>query len=164
MRRALATAALVLGAALIVPSASTALDAPQAEYRSRVEPICKAEGETKERIMGGSRPGPAGHAGGAVKERGRRLVKASRALGKALAKLRAIPRPEVDGERLVKWLDQIDDQVGRLRRAGKSAIEGDRGRSQKLVTQFTNASPRANNLVVSYEFRHCVIEEAGFTP
>jgi hypothetical protein len=165
MRRALAIAAVLLAAALGGAAVAAAVDGSQAAYRAAAEPICKAEGEAKERIVG-----PrllvlsAGRAETAVKARGRRLVRASRALGRSLAKLRAIPRPEVDAHRLGKWLDQVSEQVGRLRRAGKAAIAGERARAQKLVIQFTNGSRRANNLVLAYEFRHCVFEEAGFTP
>lgn len=164
MRRPLAVLALLLGAALIAPAASAALEGTQVEYRSRVEPICKAEGEAEKRITGtGPRP-LAGNPRAAVREEGRRLVRSSKALGQALARLRDIPRPELDSRRLSKWLSQISEQVVRQRRAGKAAIEGEPARSQKLQVQFANASARANDLVVAYEFRHCVFGEAGFTP
>ncbi len=164
MKRALGIAGLLLACALAAPIAAPALEAPRAEYRDQVEPICQAEGEAKERIIGGVRAIPPGGADTAVKERGRRQLRASKALGHALAKLRGVPRPEIDAHRLDRWLDQISDQAGRLRKAGKAAIAGERARAQKLVVQFTNGSRKANNLVVSYEFRHCLIEEDGFTP
>jgi hypothetical protein len=164
MRRALGTTVILLGAALLVPTASSALDGPQTEYRAKVEPICEAEGEAKERIAGsGPHRVPARNADAAVRDRGRRLVRQSKALGQALARLRSVPRPEEDAARLAKWLGLISEQVRRLRMAGKAAIDGEPARAQKLVNQFTNASPKANNLVVAYEFRHCIFEESGFT-
>lgn len=162
MRRIGAITGLILAAVLITPSASTALEGPRAEYRSRVEPICKAEGEAKERIAGSGERKQA-QSPDALRQTGRRLVKDADALGKALAKLRAVPRPEVDSALLARWLNMISNQVTLLHKAGNAAIDGHGGRAQKLVNQFTGGSRKANNLVVSYEFRHCVFEEAGFT-
>jgi hypothetical protein len=163
MRRAVAAVALVLAAVLIAPAVSSALDGPQAEYRSKVEPICQAEGEAMERLFPPRRV-PVDDRTNELKRAGRKFVKAAKLLGGALEKLRSVPRPEADARRLVKWLDQVSDQVKRLRQAGKAAIAVRPGQAQKLINQFAYASSRANNLVVSYEFRHCVFKEAGFTP
>jgi hypothetical protein len=163
MRRAPAIATLLLAAALVAPAVSAAPDGPQAEYRSKVEPICRAEGEAKERIFDDSRLLVGGGAENG-KRAGRAFMKGSNQLGHTLAKLRAVPRPEADAQKLVRWLAQVSEQVKRLRQTGKSLKEDRRRRAQKLVTQFSYAASRANNLVVSLEFRHCVFKEFGFTP
>src|SRR5262249_35488955 len=149
--------------ALFAPAASAALDGPQAEYRSRVEPICQAEGEAKERIEapGTGHPLPQS---ARLKRTGRGFVRQADALGGSLGKLRRVSRPDLDAALMGKWLDLISSQATLLRKAGNAAIDGQAGQAQKLINRFTGGSRKANNLVVSYEFRHCVFEGAGFTP
>ena len=85
-------------------------------------------------------------------------------LGQAVTKLRAIPRPEPDAQQLTKWLGRVSDQAKLLGDAGRAAIDGENARAGKLYNQTANGSRRANAVVIDYEFRHCVLKEAGFTP
>ena len=163
--RCLALAAALLLAALLASTASAALDGTQAEYRSKVEPICAANGRAAKRITGGDgRVGAKGGKGEGLRDSGRRFVKASNALAGTVSKLRAVPRPESDSRLLADWLGQVSDQATLLRKAGRAALDGRVVRAQKLINQTANGSRLANTKVVAYEFRHCVLAAAGFTP
>ena len=148
MRRAGVAAALAVGCALALASGALALDGPQAEYRSKAETICAASAKATSQI---------GSAGG------HRYVRASKVLGQAVAKLRAIPRPEPDAQQLNKWLGRVSDQAKLLGDAGRAAIDGENARAGKLYNQTANGSRRANSVVIDYEFRHCVLDQVGFT-
>ena len=141
-------APLLVVCALVFASGALALDGPQAEYRSRAETICAASAKATSQIGGGG---------------GRRYVRASNLLGQAVTKLRAIPRPESDAQQLTKWLGRVSDQAKLLGDAGRAAIDGENARAGKLINQTANGSRRANSVVVSYEFRHCVLDQVGFT-
>jgi hypothetical protein len=164
MKRALVVGALLLAAALLAPVAAAALDGAQAEFRSKVEPICAANGRAAERIL--SSPGRVeakkARSNG-LADSGRHFLRASQALGKAVAKLRAVPRPEADAARLTEWIGKVSDQATLLRQAGKAAIDGSAKKAQRLINQTATGSRRANATVISYEFRHCVLKTAGFT-
>jgi hypothetical protein len=158
--------ALSVVCALVLAPGAVALDGSQAEYRSKAETICAANGDAAKRIGVGLRPTEKGEGGrpNALAESGRRFVRASKALSQTVTKLRAIPRPEPDAQLLARWLGQVSDQASLLRDTGMAAIDGKASRAQKLINQTANGSRRANAIVVAYEFRHCVLKEAGFTP
>ena len=142
-------AALLVACALVFASGALALEGPQAEYRSKAETICAASAKATSQIDGAG---------------GRRYVRSSKVLGQAVTKLRAIPRPEPDAQQLTKWLGRVSDQAKLLGDAGRAAIDGENARAGKLYNRTANGSRRANAIVIDYEFRHCVLKEAGFTP
>jgi hypothetical protein len=156
-------AALPVVCALVLASGALALDGPQAEYRSKAETICAASAKATSQIGFGIRT-PMADPEAARRASGRRYARASKVLGQAVTKLRAIPRPELDAQQLIKWLGRVSDQATLLGDAGRAAIDGENARAGKLVNQTANGSRRANAIVVAYEFRHCVLKEAGFTP
>jgi hypothetical protein len=156
-------AALLVVWALVFASGALALDGPQAEYRSKAETICAASARATSQIGFGTRTQMVDPEA-ARRASGRRYVRASNALGHAVTRLRAIPRPESDARQLTRWLGRVSDQAALLRDAGRAAIDGENARAGKLINRTANGSRRANAIVVPYEFRHCVLKEAGFTP
>ncbi|HEY1354989.1 MAG TPA: hypothetical protein VGF09_01615 [Solirubrobacterales bacterium] len=159
MRWAPSIAALV-ACALLLPAAAAALEGPRAEYREKVEPICRANTEANDHILRGVRSNVRK---GKLKPAGRQLVKASTAFHGAVAELRKVPRPAADEKRLTEWLGQLANQATLLRSAGKALIAGNRHRAGSLVTQLSNGARKANALVVSFEFRDCRLDASRYT-
>ena len=160
MKPAGALAGLALVCALLVPVAASALEDPRAEFRERVEPICRANTEANEHILRGVR---ANVRRGKLAFAGHQLIRASTALRGALAELRRVPRPSADAKRLSEWLARIAKQVDLLQGAGRALIAGDRHHAGGLVTQLSTGARKANALVVGFEFRDCRLDASRYT-
>lgn len=150
--------ALALAVALLAMS-SVAVAAPIDEYAEKVEPICKANTEANSRILKG------------VKEQvkqdklvpaGKRFIRASSALGKAVSQIVKVPQPSEEATKLTKWIGYLKQEKTYLQQIGSALKAANKFRAQKLAVQLNKNNNQANNTVISYPFDECRIDSSRF--
>lgn len=149
----------VLAACAVAASPAGAVVEGGPEYRSQVEPICKANAEKTDT----PHPVPARIRREGDRRAARWIFGASKELRRTHSKLRAVERPAEDAQRLSRWLEMISEQARLLREVGDALIDEERRRAQRIVIKLSNRTRKLNVLVLAYEFRHCVFKEVGFT-
>ena len=157
------TAAGVLGALVMLLSASMALGASLDEerdaYKEQVEPICKQNRQANERVLKGVKKNIQN---GKLKLAGTQFAKGAAALKKARTQLTAVPQPSADSARLTKWLGLVKTEVELFEKVSKKLKAGDKGGAQRMALQLTSTVNRANNTVLAYEFRYCRVQTSQF--
>jgi hypothetical protein len=155
-RLALATAVAVL----VMAPIALAVESPEREaYVAAVEPICKANTDNNSRILKG------------VKEQvkqdqlvpaGKRFIRASAALGKAVEKIAKVPQPAEDATKLTKWIGYLKQEKTFLQKIGAALKAKDKFHAQKLAVELNRNNNKANNTVISFPFHECRIESSRY--
>lgn len=158
--RSAITVALLGAAVMLLTSLALASEVTRDSYREAVEPICKANTQANERILGGVR-GEVRH--GEFKTAAAKFAKSAAALKKALAQLRAVPQPSADKAKLAKWLARIKEEVGFFEAVASELRAGNKSAAEEKVVRLTNNANLANNLVIGFEFEYCRFEPSRFT-
>jgi hypothetical protein len=130
------------------------------EYKAQVEPICKANSRTNDKIL---KPVRSLVKKGKLKQAAARFTKAGSALKKTLRQLKAVPQPSADEARLAKWLGYVKTEANLFIQAAKKLKAGKKGAAQKIVNKLTSTANRANATVLSFEFRYCRFEPSKYT-
>lgn len=146
--------------ATVAPAVPALAAAPtRAEYVERVEPICAAEIGTSGSVLEGVdemiRKGE-------LQPAGERFAQAAAALGRAIGRLAAVPRPTADASRLARWLRHARTGEALLRRIGQGLREGKRSRAEGMADRLLLETKRANATVVGFNFDHCRLQPARF--
>jgi hypothetical protein len=151
-----AAAALLIAAPLALAIAEPPT---RAEYKEAVEPICKQNTETSSTILKGVK--------GQVKQdklvpAGKRFVRASAALGKAVSQIAALPKPTEDVTKLDKWIGYLKQEKTYLQKIGQALKAKDKFEAQQAAVKLNQNNNRANNTVISFGFHHCRIDSSKF--
>lgn len=149
----------VTTALLVAVPVALAEEITRDEYVARVEPICKANTEANSRILKGVK--------GQVKRdelgpAGKRFIRASSALGKAVRQIAAVPQPTEDVVKLTKWIGYLKHEKTYLQQIGQALKARDKFQAQKLAEQLNSNNSKANNTVISFGFHQCRIESSRF--
>ena len=152
--------ALLAGAAALLVFAAIAVADERDDYKAQVEPICKTNQETSDRILTGVKK--------LVKQdklaqAGQRFAKAASALEKAQKQLAAVPQPPADATRLTKWLTEIKNEVALMRTISKKFKAGNKSKATSLAVKLQNNATKANNLVIVFQFKYCKIDPSKYT-
>lgn len=152
--------ALAIAVALLV-AASTALAATesQVKYAEEVEPICKRNSEANSRILKGVK-GQVQR--GDLKPAGRRFVRASTALGKAVTQIDQVPKPVEYEAKLTKWVGYLKQEKTYLQQIGAALKTEDKIKAQKLAVKLNRNNNQANSTVISFPFHECRIDSSRF--
>jgi hypothetical protein len=158
-RVALASALALL---VVFPVALAAAETGQEEkekYAKQVEPICKTNSEANSRILKGVK--------GQVENdklvpAGKRFVRASTALGKAVTQIDKVPRPEAFDAKLTKWIGYLRKEKTFLQQIGAALKAKDKHKAQKLAVELNKNNNQANNTVITFPFKECHIDSSRF--
>jgi hypothetical protein len=142
-----------------VPVALGAEETTREQYVAAVEPICKQNSEANSRILKGVKD--------QVKQdklvpAGKRFVRASSALGKAVTKIAAVPQPSADAAKLTKWVGYLKQEKTFLQKIGQALKAKDKFHAQKLAVELNKNNNKANNTVISFGFEECRIDSSRF--
>jgi hypothetical protein len=132
---------------------------PKKEYAERVEPICKSNSEANSRILKGVK--------GQVQRdnlvpAGKRFIRASAALGKAVTQIDGVPRPIEYEAKLTKWIGYLRKEKTFLQQIGSALKSKDKYHAQKLAVELNKNNNKANNTVISFPFKECRIDSSRF--
>lgn len=152
---------IVAAAVALLLSGSIALaeELTRTEYVERVEPICKSNTEANSRILKGVKQQVES---GDLVPAGRRFVRASSALGKAVAQIAQVPQPVADAAKLDKWVELLRSEQRYLLKIGKALKAENKYLATKLATQLRRNNNKANNTVISFGFDECRIDSSTF--
>jgi hypothetical protein len=151
-----ATVALLV----VVPTALAETEPdPRKTYAEQVEPICKANSETNSRILTGVKEQVKQ---GKLVPAGKRFVRASSALGKAVTQIDAVAKPVEDEAKLTKWVGYLRKEKTYLQQIGSALKSKDKYHAQKLAVELNKNNNRANNTVISFPFKECRIDSSRF--
>jgi hypothetical protein len=149
---------LAVAVALLV-AVPGALADERDEYVERVEPICKANTEANSRILKGVK--------GQVQQdklvpAGKRFIRASGALGKAVTQIDNVSRPAADDAKLTKWIGYLKAEKSYLQKIGQALKAENKFKAQKLAVELNKNNNKANNTVISFGFDECRIDSSRF--
>jgi hypothetical protein len=150
--------AVAVALAVMAPLALAATEEQQ-EYADQVEPICKANSEANSRILKGVKSQVQQDK---LVPAGKRFIRASSALGKAVTQIAQVPRPEAYAAKLEKWIGYLKSEKTFLRKIGKALKSKDKFRAQKLAVELNKNNNKANNTVISFPFDECRIDSSRF--
>jgi len=145
---------------LAAASLALAAETTRAEYTARVEPICKASTQANKKILAGVREEVKQ---GKLKPAAAQFAKASSALKKTLAKLKAVPQPAADKARLTDWLGYVAEEAELFKKASLKLAAGNKAAAEAIVARLQYTATIANNEVVAFEFTWCRLEPSKFT-
>jgi hypothetical protein len=149
----LATGLLAAAALAVVP--------PEREaYVAQVEPICKANTKSNERILSGVEKKVKQ---GKLQVAAGQFSKASIAFGKAVKQIAAVPQPAADKAKLTKWLGYLEGETKLLSEISKALKAGKKTQAQTLSVKLTHNGNLANNAVLGFEFNYCLIDSSRFS-
>lgn len=151
---------VVAVAVLATASLALATETTRAEYVAQVEPICKTNTQADEKILDGVE---AEVKNGKLKPAAKQFSKASAALKKALAQLKAVPKPAADNAKLTKWLGYVKTEAELFASTAKKLKSGDKEGAGKMEIRLTHNANLANNTVLDFEFRYCRVEPSKFS-
>lgn len=150
---------MVVALIATVPAATAAEELTRPEYVAKVEPICKANTNANSRILKGvKRQVKAGKLAPA----GKRFIRASRALGRSVTQIAAVPRPAADATKLTKWIGYLKEEKAYLQKIGRALKAKNKFKAQKLAINLNKNNNRANNTVISFGFDECRIDSSRF--
>jgi hypothetical protein len=121
-------------------------------YKAQVDPLCRANRTTNERIMAGARQRLNRNE---LKPAGRQFIRLSRSFGTLIGELAKVPPPAADTHRIKRWLEIMKLLKTRLRLVGKYYIEGlkIKGNHEGILAQRAGIS--ANNTTIVLHFDDC---------
>ena len=152
--------ALALAVALLVTAPLALAATPeQVEYAEAVEPICKANSEANSRILKGVKTQVQKDE---LVPAGKRFIRASSALGKAVTQIAKVPRPEAYAAKLEKWIGYLKSEKTFLQKIGKALKSRDKFEAQKLAVELNKNNNKANSTVISFPFKECRIDSSRF--
>lgn len=156
---ALAMALALLVVAPVALAAEEAEPDPKKTYADQVEPICKRNSEANERILKGVK---AQVQRDELKPAGKRFVRASSALGKAVTQIARVPQPPEYATKLTKWIGYLKQEKTYLQQIGGALKAEDKFKAQKLAVKLNRNNNQANNTVISFPFKECRIDSSRF--
>lgn len=121
-------------------------------YKAQVEPLCKANRETNERITAGVRRRINR---GRLKPAGEQFIRVSKSFGGLIGKLAKVPPPSTDVHRIERWLELLKLLKTRLRLVGKYYLEGLKIKGNHEGILAERAGIGANNTTLVLHFREC---------
>jgi len=149
------TAVLVAGTAMAVAAEPT-----RESYREQVEPICKKNTTSIERILKGVRKQITKDE---LKAAAGQFTKAANAFEAATKQLKAVPKPVEDTAKLTKWIKQLETGTGLLRKISTALKAEKKAKVSSYSAQLTSNSNIANSLVLGFDFDHCLVDSSKFT-
>jgi hypothetical protein len=155
------TGAAFLVAALLASTAIAITAEPTREsYKEQVEPICKQNTESIERILASVKTQIRN---GQLKAAAGKFTKAANAFEQATKQLKVVPRPSADSAKLGKWIAQLETGTGLLRKISAALKAEKKGKVASYSSKLTTNSTIANSLVLGFDFDYCIVESSKFT-
>ncbi|MET0559577.1 MAG: hypothetical protein ABW065_13060 [Solirubrobacterales bacterium] len=147
------TTALVAGAAF-------GAEQTREGYVAQAEPICKQSTQSLEKALKGVQKKIQQNK---LKPAATQFSTAAVAFEKGTKELSALEQPAADTAKLGKWIKQLETGNELLRKIGKALKEGKKGLAQNYIVRLSNNSKLANNLVLGFEFKYCLIDSSKFS-
>lgn len=159
MIRSMGLAGSAALALLLMATLASGAEPTRESYTAKVEPICKKNTASSERILDGVKTEVRT---GKLKPAATQFAKAASALKQTLAQLKAVPQPSADKAKLTKWLGYIGVEAELFEQTAAKLKAGDKAGAESLTTKLTQTVNLANLQVLAFEFDYCHAEASQF--
>jgi uncharacterized protein (DUF342 family) len=161
--KALGAAISVLLAGVLIAGGAMAVTSPDQTregYVAQVEPICKSNTKTNERLLGGVKKQVKE---GKLKAAAGKVSAATTSSANTLKKLKQVPQPPADAAKLKQWFGFLEKEQKLLSELSKVLKAENKSRVQLLTIQLTHNGNQANTTVLGFEFNYCLIPTSQFS-
>lgn len=158
-----ASSAAALLVAVMCAAAALGVTSPtqtRESYVARVEPICKTNAKTTERLLGGVQKQVKEDK---LKAASGKVASAAASSGKTVKQLKQVPQPGADAAKLSKWISYLEKEQTLLSELSKALKSEKKPRVQLLTVKLTHNGNQANNTVLGFEFEYCLIPTDQFS-
>jgi hypothetical protein len=155
-----AAALLMLALCAATALAVTSTEQTRESYVAQVEPICKSNTKTNERLLGGVKKQVKE---GKLKAAAGKVSAATASSASTLEKLKQVPQPAADATKLKKWFGFLEKEQKLLSELSKALKAENKSRAQLLTVQLTHNGNQANTAVLAFEFNYCLIPTSQFS-
>jgi hypothetical protein len=131
----------------------------RAEYVEAVDPICKRNSEANSRILEGVKQQVKR---GKLTVAGKRFIRASAALAKAVRQIAAVPQPSADRAKLGRWVRYLKKEKAYLQTIGKLLKSGKKNGAYMRAVELKSNNRKANAAILGFDFHHCRIDQSRF--
>jgi hypothetical protein len=152
LRRFGALIALAIALAGVIAATATAEAPTRDEYVARLEGICRPDSEATQGAMRGVRDDVSA---GRTRIAGAKFANAARIFAGTVRKMKSVPRPVADLERLRKWFVYLGRQERYLGEVTTQLDAGKVIRAQRAIARFIHNGNLANNVVLAFGFNYC---------
>lgn len=152
--------ALAVGLAVTAPAAlAIGAEPTREEYVAKVDPICKRNSDASSHILSGTEQLVKK---GKLVPAGKRFLRASTALGKAVGQIVAVPKPPADSAKLTKWTGLLKSEQTRLRKIGGYLKSKKKSKAYGEGRRLEHVNRQATSTIVGFGFRYCTISKSSF--
>jgi len=162
-RRVFKTSAALFAAVLttaLVAVAAFGAEQTRESYVAQAEPICKKSTLSLEKALKGVQQKIQQNK---LKPASTQFSNAAVAFEKGTNELKVVEPPAADSAKLGKWIKQLETGNELLRKISKALKENKKGLAQNYIVRLSNNSKLANNLVLGFEFKYCLIDSSKFS-
>jgi hypothetical protein len=151
--------ALAACLAVSVPAAAIEASPTRDEYVAAVDPICKRNSDASSHILEGTERLVKQ---GRLVPAGKRFIRASAALGKAVGQIAAVPKPPPDTARLTRWIGLLKNEKAYLRKIGRYLKSAQKGRAYGQGRKLEHVNRKATAAIIGFGFHYCTINKSSF--
>jgi hypothetical protein len=155
-----AAVTILIAAGAFAALAGAATEQTRESYVAQVEPICKTNTKTNERLLGGVKKQVKE---GKLKAAAGKVSAAAASSASTLKELEQVPQPAADAAKLKKWFGFLEKEQKLLGELSKALKAGNKSRAQLLTVKLTHNGNQANAAVLSFEFGYCLIPTSQFS-
>jgi hypothetical protein len=138
----------------------TSPDQTRESYVAQVEPICKTNAKANERLLGGVKKQVKE---GKLKAAAGKVAGAVSSGNKAVKQLKQVPQPAADAAKLGKWLGYLEAEQKLLTELSQALKAENKSQVNLLTVKLTHNGNQANNAVLGFEFKYCLIPTSQFS-
>jgi hypothetical protein len=160
VRGTLGATTALLAVLVATAFAATSPEQTRESYVAAVEPICKKNTKTNERLLD--------KVPKMVKEdklkAAAKKVNAAAASGKQAVKaIKGVPQPVADAAKLAKWVGLLEKEQKLLGELGQAMNAENKRKVQLLTVKLTHNGNQANTAVLGFDFDYCLIPTDQFS-
>ena len=149
-------------AAFLAATAFAATDPNQTResYVAAVEPICKKNTKTNERLLDKV---PKMVKEDKLKAAAQKVTAAAASGKQAVKAIKGVAQPTADAAKLTKWVGLLEKEQKLLSELSKAMNAENKQRVQLLTVKLTHNGNQANTAVLGFEFDYCLIPTNQFS-
>lgn len=155
--------AAILTFSCLLASVSRGEDVTRESYKAAVEPLCKANKQSSDRLLS---PVKSLVRRDKLVKAGENFSKAALALEKTQKQLALVPQPTADSARLGRWLAGIKAEVALMKTIAtnlKKDTKAGKTKATSLSVKLTHDATTTNNQVIVFSFNYCRIDPSKYT-
>jgi hypothetical protein len=154
-------ATVVLLAVLVAAAfAATSPTQTREGYVAAVEPICKKNTKTNERLLDKV---PKMVKEDKLKAAGKKVTAAAASGKQAVKAIKGVPQPVADAAKLTKWVGLLEKEQKLLTELSQAMNAENKRKVQLLTVKLTHNGNQANTAVLGFEFDYCLIPTDQFS-